>query len=185
MSYRNDLDALAARAAALDAEVAAKVKERDAAKVLLDEAVGRPAGGQPIRRRGTGLEAVVVVAMGALLCAGARIVARDWPLSSTQPTVVVVTPPPPVQALPAPVHFAAPPAESNLPDECQRYKRAVVHLESCDKLPIEARRALKEGFDQAEVAWRDLPAEQRPALNDACKAAADAVEQAGHATCDQ
>src|SRR5688572_28239237 len=38
MSYRNDLDALAARHAALETEVAAKTRELDAAARLLDEA---------------------------------------------------------------------------------------------------------------------------------------------------
>lgn len=38
MSYRSDLDALAARASALEAEVDVKTRERDAAKRLLDEA---------------------------------------------------------------------------------------------------------------------------------------------------
>ena len=38
MTYRNDVDALAARHAALDAEVSAKTRERDAARDLLTEA---------------------------------------------------------------------------------------------------------------------------------------------------
>ena len=38
MSYRNDLDALAARHDALEAEVATATRERDAASVLLEEA---------------------------------------------------------------------------------------------------------------------------------------------------
>lgn len=38
MTYRDDLDALATRHAALDSEVAAKTRERDAARVLLDDA---------------------------------------------------------------------------------------------------------------------------------------------------
>lgn len=41
MSYRDDLDALAARHAALDSEVAVKTRERDAARVLLDDAKAR------------------------------------------------------------------------------------------------------------------------------------------------
>ena len=41
MSYRSDLDALAARHAALEAEVATKTQERDAAGRLLDEAQTR------------------------------------------------------------------------------------------------------------------------------------------------
>src|SRR5688572_30553490 len=41
MSYRNDLEALAARHDALATEVATKTKELDAAKQLLDEATQR------------------------------------------------------------------------------------------------------------------------------------------------
>jgi hypothetical protein len=41
MTYRNDVDALVARQAALEFEVAAKAKERDAAARLLDEARAR------------------------------------------------------------------------------------------------------------------------------------------------
>jgi hypothetical protein len=41
MTYRNDLQALAARHDALATEVAAKTKELDAAKQLLDEATQR------------------------------------------------------------------------------------------------------------------------------------------------
>jgi hypothetical protein len=41
MTYRNDVDALEARKAALEFEVAAKTKERDAAARLLDEAQAR------------------------------------------------------------------------------------------------------------------------------------------------
>jgi hypothetical protein len=41
MSYRADLDALDARHAALDAEVAQKTKERDAVRSLLDDAKAR------------------------------------------------------------------------------------------------------------------------------------------------
>lgn len=41
MSYRDDLDALTARHAALDTEVAIKSRERDAARMLLDDAKAR------------------------------------------------------------------------------------------------------------------------------------------------
>ncbi len=41
MSYRSDLDALAARAAALDADVARTTRERDETRRLLDEAMDR------------------------------------------------------------------------------------------------------------------------------------------------
>src|SRR5213595_238935 len=38
MAYRNDLDALAQRHAALDAEVTAKTRERDEARAVLEDA---------------------------------------------------------------------------------------------------------------------------------------------------
>ncbi len=181
MSYRNDLDAMTARAAALDAEVAAKVRERDAAKQLLDEAVGKPMANAPPRRSGRVLEPIALFALGAMLCLGARVVARDWPLSPAQ-TVVVATPPTAPFAYPAKPIMARP-VDDGLPAECYRYKQAVLRLESCDKFPTEARRALREGFDQAEIAWRGLPASAMTQLAEACKAGADAISQSAAATC--
>jgi len=65
--------------------------------------------------------------------------------------------------------------------ECDEYKAAVEKLASCDKIPQQARDAMKSGFDQASQAWKDLasaPKEAKDAAASACKSGTDAVKQA-------
>jgi hypothetical protein len=79
MAYRNDLDALEARYAALEAEVADKVRARDEAATMLAEARDRDrarqvaadiASGGPARRRRRAINIGVTVAAAAILLAG-------------------------------------------------------------------------------------------------------------------
>ncbi len=78
---------------------------------------------------------------------------------------------------------AAPAAAGDLPAECNDYKAAIDKLASCDKLPQQAKDALKQAYDQASTGWANLPAEGKAALKDACKAGADAVMTSAKATC--
>jgi hypothetical protein len=76
---------------------------------------------------------------------------------------------------------AAPAAAGDLPAECNDYKAAIDKLSSCDKMPKEARDAMKQAFDSASSGWANLPAEAKAGLATACKAGADAVKQSAAA----
>jgi hypothetical protein len=81
---------------------------------------------------------------------------------------------------------AAPPAAAgggDLPAECNDYKAAIEKLASCDKMPQQARDALKQAYDQASAGWANLPAEAKANLATACKAGADAVMQSAKSVC--
>ncbi len=78
---------------------------------------------------------------------------------------------------------AAPAAAGDLPQECQDYKAAIEKLSTCDKMPQQARDAMKQGFETASAAWANLPADQKAALATGCKAGVDAVNQSAKAVC--
>ena len=65
----------------------------------------------------------------------------------------------------------------DLPAECNDYKAAIEALAKCDKLPQQAKDALKQSYEQTSAAWASVPAEGKAALGTACKAAVDAVKQ--------
>ena len=71
----------------------------------------------------------------------------------------------------------------DLPAECNDYKAAIEKLASCDKMPQQARDALKQAYDQASASWASLPAEAKANLATACKAGADAVTQSAKSVC--
>jgi hypothetical protein len=71
----------------------------------------------------------------------------------------------------------------DLPAECNDYKAAIDKLSSCDKMPQQARDALKNAYDQASAGWANLPAEAKANLATACKAGADAVMQSAKQVC--
>jgi len=64
-----------------------------------------------------------------------------------------------------------------LPAECNDYKAAIEQLSRCDKMPKDARVAMKEAFDQASTGWATLSANEKAGLATACKACSDAVRQ--------
>jgi hypothetical protein len=86
-------------------------------------------------------------------------------------------------AAPAGGAAAAPAAAGALPAECNEYKAAIDKLASCDKMPQQARDALKQAYDQASAGWANLPAEAKANLATACKAGADAVTQSAKQVC--
>ncbi len=86
-------------------------------------------------------------------------------------------------AAPAGSGAAAAGGGGDLPKECADYKAAIEKLASCDKMPQQARDALKQAYDQASSGWANLPAEAKAGLATACKAGADAVMQSAKATC--
>ena len=71
----------------------------------------------------------------------------------------------------------------DLPAECNDYKAAIEKLSTCDKMPQQARDALKNAYDQASAGWANLPAEAKANLATACKAGADAVMQSAKQVC--
>src|SRR5262245_19515413 len=76
---------------------------------------------------------------------------------------------------------AAPAGGGGMPQECEDYKAAMEKLASCDKIPKEAKDAMKQGFEQMSSSWKDMgtmPKEARDAAATACKGAADAAKQA-------
>ncbi len=77
----------------------------------------------------------------------------------------------------------APAAAGNLPAECNDYKAAIDKLASCDKMPQQARDALKQAYDQASAGWANLPAEAKANLATACKAGTDAVTSSAKSVC--
>ena len=54
----------------------------------------------------------------------------------------------------APAGSAAPAAAGDLPAECNDYKTAIDKLSTCDKMPQQARDALKNAYDQASAGGR-------------------------------
>ena len=78
---------------------------------------------------------------------------------------------------------AAPAAAGDLPAECNDYKAAIDKLSSCDKMPQQARDALKQAYDQASAGWASLPAEAKANLATACKAGTDAVTTSAKQVC--
>ena len=74
-------------------------------------------------------------------------------------------------------------ADPSLPLECLQYQSIVDKLQSCDKLPLAVRDAIKQAFDSASSGWHDLPPEVQQALAVACKAGYDAVFQTGKPAC--
>jgi hypothetical protein len=83
----------------------------------------------------------------------------------------------------APATGTAPAAAGNLPAECNDYKAAIDKLASCDKMPQQARDALKQAYDQASTGWASLPAEAKANLATACKAGTDAVNTSAKQVC--
>jgi hypothetical protein len=78
---------------------------------------------------------------------------------------------------------AAPAAAGDLPAECNEYKASIDKLASCDKMPQQARDALKQAYDQASAGWANLPAEAKANLATACKAGTDAVTTSAKQVC--
>src|SRR5262245_11161401 len=126
MTYRSDLDALSARADALEVELAAKTRERDAVKQMLDEVRPmRPVSPQVGRGRKM-LERLTVIGLGVLVILGARAIMHDWPLAhpAPHPTVLVQPPATPRTFARPPVAVPAPPGK-HLPLECEHYRQKV------------------------------------------------------------
>lgn len=74
---------------------------------------------------------------------------------------------------------------SKLPTSCVVYSRYLDVLVGCHKLPRASRDALKQGYEAMAQAWRDvdsMSSEALESLDEGCRAAADAIRQAGSAT---
>lgn len=69
--------------------------------------------------------------------------------------------------------------ESKL-SSCDKYKLRIDQIATCDKLPQQARDALKQGFEAMAQGWamHEAPEEARNQMEELCKQAVDALEQA-------
>lgn len=66
------------------------------------------------------------------------------------------------------------------PAPCLLYQEIVDKMADCDKLPEAAREAMRTGLDTLKQNWTDLDDPKRyKDFSDACKAAAEAMRQAG------
>lgn len=111
---------------------------------------------------------ILVVALGAAV--GCEKKKQDAPV----PAPVVETAP------------AAAPKTNALPRPCNDYKVMIERLSRCDKLPVQSRDALRQGFEAMEQGWKnagDLPPESFKALSDGCAAGTAALRQAAEAMC--
>jgi hypothetical protein len=77
----------------------------------------------------------------------------------------------------------APAPAGDLPAECNEYKAAIDKLSTCDKMPQQARDALKQAYDQSSAGWASLPADAKANLATACKAGTDAVTASAKQSC--
>jgi hypothetical protein len=58
-------------------------------------------------------------------------------------------------------------------------------LVRCEQFPADARQSIAQAIQTSLEAWVQLPAEAMSQLDDACKAASDAVKQASAQICPQ
>jgi hypothetical protein len=73
--------------------------------------------------------------------------------------------------------------DPSLPPECKEYHAVIERLASCDKMPAQARAALRDAYRQAAVGWTNLPPEALASLATACKAGTEAVSQSAKSVC--
>ncbi len=69
--------------------------------------------------------------------------------------------------------------DGDAPPACRAYTKVVDRMMECDQLPREARDAMRQGHDIMKQQWNELEPGERSAAEDGCKAAADAMRQAG------
>jgi hypothetical protein len=76
--------------------------------------------------------------------------------------------------------------EADVPPACDEYRRMTDLIMKCDKLPSQARDAVKQGYDQISQTWtrRSVPASERAKIVQGCKQATDALKQAAANACD-
>ena len=66
------------------------------------------------------------------------------------------------------------------PPPCVLYEELVTKMALCDKLPLSARDAMRQGLDALKQNWTGLDDPRRyKDVSEACKVAADAMRQAG------
>jgi hypothetical protein len=75
------------------------------------------------------------------------------------------------------------PDDPSLPPECKEYHAVIERLASCDKMPAQARAALRDAYRQAAAGWTNLPPEALANLAKACKAGTKAVSQSAKSVC--
>lgn len=71
--------------------------------------------------------------------------------------------------------------DRDAPLACRTLTKVVDRMMNCDQIPRQARDAMRQGHDVMRQQWSKLGAGERAATEDGCKAAADAIRQAGMA----
>jgi hypothetical protein len=61
------------------------------------------------------------------------------------------------------------------PTECDEWKATMTKYLACDKVPIDARTALKQGFDATVAKWPMLAAEDKAQLASTCGTGVEAI----------
>jgi 7-keto-8-aminopelargonate synthetase-like enzyme len=104
--------------------------------------------------------------------------------------------PPPKPPAPTPVAAAPEPAPApeaaapeiaiselppHAPPECEQYRRAIIALMKCDKLPRETQETVAQAWNQAAKAWTGTA--DMSALAQGCKSGAEALEQSMASVC--
>ncbi len=69
--------------------------------------------------------------------------------------------------------------ERSMPEACRGYARIIDKLMSCDQLPRASRDAMKQGYEAVRESWSNFDGPARAAADEGCKAATDAMRQAG------
>jgi hypothetical protein len=78
------------------------------------------------------------------------------------------------------------PATYAIPPACLEYEQTMEKLMTCDKFPQASRDALKQAFDAMKANWAQIeavPPAARDAMDSGCRAAVDALKQAGASIC--
>jgi hypothetical protein len=188
MSYRDDIAALAARKAALDAEVAQCTKARDEAAQLLAEAtarlreqehaehVARRRALAPTRQQRIVMSATVLTTLAASAAVGQYSATYPEP-----PPASLTQPPAPIDLDGTAVSWASLPAGA--PIECYGYQAEIRSLQRCSAMPREAIDTLTHAFDEAARVWAQLPPEALPSLADSCRAGRDTIRRLAHPLC--
>lgn len=69
--------------------------------------------------------------------------------------------------------------ERAVPESCRGYARILAKMMSCDQIPKASRDAMKQGYEALRETWSNLEGNARAAADEGCKAATDALRQAG------
>ncbi len=67
---------------------------------------------------------------------------------------------------------------AGMPSECKAYLGVLASYAACEKLPAEARAAIKQGMAAMETTWSQVDGDQRRSVDDSCRQGAQAMRDA-------